>query len=182
MTRVFALTAAASHGYFEVEIPPFAAENCGLRLPRIPIFFPGVLHFDPGQPLVHHEVREPYHAEDYICILYLSLHLKKKIGTNNNHTHTQKKNPWNVCFALAWLYMMVTLQLDSLKEWTLCQLQRLKQFWGENGYNLKAKNVKRVIYTTYRHTAWKHLPTFHSGKAEESKTTTQKDVQLFWIV
>lgn len=92
MTRVFALTAAASHGYFEVEIPPFAAENCGLRLPRIPIFFPGVLHFDPGQPLVHHEVREPYHAEDYICILYLSLHLKKKIGTNNNHTHAKKKS------------------------------------------------------------------------------------------
>lgn len=50
---------------------------------------------------------------------------------------------------------------------------------GGNGYNLKAKNVKRVIYTTYRHTAWKHLPTFPSGKAEESKTTTQKDVQLF---
>lgn len=50
---------------------------------------------------------------------------------------------------------------------------------GGNGYNLKVKNLKRVIYTTYRHTAFKHLPTFHSGKAEESINTTQKDVQLF---
>lgn len=79
MTRVLALTASASHGYFEVEIILFVAENHGLRLPRIPIFIPGVLHFDPGQPLVHHEVREPYHAEDYICMLYLSLHLKQNI-------------------------------------------------------------------------------------------------------
>lgn len=79
MTRVLALTASASHGYFEVEILLFVAENHGLRLPRIPIFIPGVLHFDPGQPLVHHEVREPYHAEDYICMLYLSLHLKQNI-------------------------------------------------------------------------------------------------------
>lgn len=50
---------------------------------------------------------------------------------------------------------------------------------GGNGYNLKAKNFKRVIYTAYRHTALKHLQTFHSGKAEESINTTQKDVQLF---
>lgn len=117
--------------------------------------------------------RSENHAEDYICILYLSLHLKKKIGTNNNHTHT-KKNPWNACFALAWLYMMVTLQLASRKEWMLCQLQRLKQFWGETAtiWRQKMSSVWFIPHTDTLHgnTCQHFLP----GKQKRAKQQHRK--------